>query len=665
MDLNYQSLSTRFASLPYFGGWALLLLVALFAYWPGLNGPFLFDDFGTLADLGDLGGVKDWFTFKAYVFGGFTGPTGRPLALLSFLIDGNNWPTDAWPFKRTNLVIHLINGVLLGIIIDRILRVVDVDRKQAQWLALLCAACWLLHPFLVSTTLYAVQRMAQLSTLFIFAGMTFYLHGRSFLPQKPVKAYVSMSLALGVCTLLAVISKENGALLPLLILVLEFTIFASQELRVTPLDRRWAALFLLLPGVVIFLYLGYHTANMRFFEANLPRDFSIYERLLTESRILVDYLRHWFLPEIVTSGIFQDHFLKSTGFLSPISTALSAVFHVFVIALCVVNRRKWPLFSFAILFFYAGHLLESTVLNLELYFEHRNYLSAAFLFLPFVVLLRNKTSKPAFATVMLLLLLIFTGFTRYTADVWESYPKIVEASAKKAPTSPRAQQQYSLILFNGQQYDEALRVTNTAIERIPADGQLYVWRSILLCKLNSLTDEDFERMKRVVASGNYDLRALGLYTELVNSVTLQNCPSISLDELRTLFTEMLAVPLNANPDYPMFSQIKYFIGVVDIHLDHPQRALSNFEESLQARPGVGHAMQMAAHMASKEFYDEAMLLSGIALADLSSEDGGLIKRDQIKANDVNEFRQKVQIEIDIMSRGVTQEEASIADQENR
>ena len=665
MNLNNKSLSTRFAALSHFGGWALLLLVAGLAYWPGLNGPFLFDDFGTLADLGDLGGVRDWFTFKAYVFGGFTGPTGRPLALLSFLIDGNNWPTDAWPFKRTNLVIHLINGVLLGIIIEKILRVVEVEKKQAQWLALLCAACWLLHPFLVSTTLYAVQRMAQLSTLFVFAGIVFYLRGRSFLPNRPVKAYVTMSLALGICTLLAMISKENGVLLPLLVLVLEFTIFASQEPRVTSLDRRWAALFLWVPSVVIVLYLGYHTSNMRFFEANLPRDFSIYERLLTESRILVDYFRHWFLPELYTSGIFQDHFLKSTGFLSPVSTALSTIFHLFLITLCVVNRRKWPLFSFAILFFYAGHLLESTVLNLELYFEHRNYLSAAFLFLPFVVVLRNKTSKPAFASVMLLLLLVFAGFTRYTAEVWESYAKIAEASAKKAPTSARAQQQYSLILFNGQQYDEALRVTDTAIERIPDDVQLHLWRSIILCNLNSLTDADFESMKRVVASRNYDLRALGLYTALVSSVTQQSCPSISLEELRTLFTEMLGVPLNANPDYPMFSQIKYFLGVVDAHLQEPQRALRNFEESLQARPGAGHAMQMAALMASLEFYDEAMLLSGIALADLSAEDGGLIKRDQINVNDVNEFRQKVQIEIEKLSRSSAEEETSISDHENR
>ena len=148
------------------GGWLVLFLIVAFAYWPGLKGPFVLDDFSTIIDLGRYGGVTDWDSFKAFVFGGHSGPTGRPLAMLSFLIDANNWPTDPWAFKRTNLIIHLFNGALLGVLITRILNVLDVDRTDARWIALISAACWLLHPFLVSTTLYAVQRMAQLSTIF-------------------------------------------------------------------------------------------------------------------------------------------------------------------------------------------------------------------------------------------------------------------------------------------------------------------------------------------------------------------------------------------------------------------------------------------------------------------------------------------------------------------
>ena len=131
-------------------GWASVFLACVLAYWPGLTGPFMLDDFGSIVDLGDRGGIRDWETFKAFVFGGHAGPTGRPLALLSFLIDANNWPTDPWPFKRTNLAIHLVSGATLGFLTAKILQLLQVEKRNARWIAVVSSACWLLHPFLVS-----------------------------------------------------------------------------------------------------------------------------------------------------------------------------------------------------------------------------------------------------------------------------------------------------------------------------------------------------------------------------------------------------------------------------------------------------------------------------------------------------------------------------------
>lgn len=221
------------------GGWIALFFLVFLAYWPGLKGPFVLDDFDAISALGKFGGVHDWESFKAFVFGGQSGPTGRPVALLSFLIDGNNWPADPWPFKRTNLAVHLLNGALLGTLIGKILDVLEFDNRDARWIALISAAAWLLHPFLVSTTLYTVQRMAQLATLFVFAGLVVHIWGRSFLPGNPKKAYLIMSASVTVFTLLAIFSKENGVLLPMLIGVIEITVFASQKTRLPVLDRYW------------------------------------------------------------------------------------------------------------------------------------------------------------------------------------------------------------------------------------------------------------------------------------------------------------------------------------------------------------------------------------------------------------------------------------------
>ncbi len=632
--------------MKYFLAWAALVVVTVFAYWPGLQGPFLFDDFGSLAAMGDLGGIKDWYTFKSFVFGGFSGPTGRPLSLLTFLIDGNNWPTDAWPFKRTNLVIHLLIGALLAAVTVRVLCLTGIDRKKARWLALLSAASWLLHPFLVSTTLYVVQRMAQLSTLFIFVGMLTYLRGRMLVGTKPVKAYLTMSIGLGLCTLLAMIAKENGILLPLLVGVLEFTLLSDKNPRVAPLDRRWAALFLLLPSVIIVLYLANQALRSNFFIPNPPRDFSTYERLLTELRILVDYLQHWFLPQASTPGVFQDHFVASKGFFSPLTTAVSAVFHLLLISVCIVKRHKWPLLSFAVLFFYASHLLESTTLNLELYFEHRNYLATAFLFLPLLVMLQKKTSRPLFSVVVISTLLVLAGLTRLTTTVWASYPSIVESAARKAPNSARAQQQFSLLLYNAGRYQESLQVANEAISRIPGDEQLLIWRGTVRCNLGMLTGKNFQELKERLAPHEYDLRGLALYESLLDSVVSRKCPAVSLDDLRSLFADMLQVPRNANPRSARFSQIAYLMGTVDIHRGDPDSAMINFKRSLQSRPGASRAMLMASLMASKEFYAEAMELSAMALVRLERTENGLLGSVQVSEQDIRDFRKKVQEEVE-------------------
>ena len=623
------------------GFWAVALLAGVIAYMPGLDGPFLFDDFGSIAELGSRGGVRDWETFKGFVFGGYSGPTGRPLALLTFLIDANNWPADAWPFKRTNLVIHLINAALLGVLINKVLQLLEMDSRNRRWIVAISAACWLLHPFLVSTTLYVVQRMAQLATLFVFLGFIAYLHGRSLLASNALKAYLIMSLSVGVFTFLAMISKENGILLPLLIGTLEVTVLASQRARLPRLNRYWAIVFLVLPSTIIALYLGGKFLSDDFFRAMPPRDFSTYERLLTQPRILVDYLRHWFVPELYTVGVFQDHFIKSTGILSPITTLFAIVFHLALIVIAVIKRQRWPLFAFAVLFFYASHLIESTVINLELYFEHRNYLASAFLFVPVVVLLQSQLNRRLFFVVAAGALLLLAGITRYTATVWADHDTMVEASAQKAPTSARAQMLLARNLYNRQQYDESIRVIDEAIANIPDNHALLISRSNILCNLGILEASDFEDTARKLAASIYDPRSIRLYTSLGVSIVEGRCPSVTADSLREMFENMLDVAENSDPRLMQFSQIQYLIGYTSVHIGEPERAVSAFEKSLDSRPGAAHAMLMAADLASGDYYDEALHFSGIALQQLKAGTSNLMQGAPVNESDIHAFRATV------------------------
>src|SRR5688572_2168657 len=99
--------------------WALagLLALAWCAYRPGLSGGFLFDDFANLPSLGAGGRIDNAAAFWRYLTSGSADPTGRPVSLLSFLIDARDWPADAAPFLRTNVLLHLLNGALLFVLL--------------------------------------------------------------------------------------------------------------------------------------------------------------------------------------------------------------------------------------------------------------------------------------------------------------------------------------------------------------------------------------------------------------------------------------------------------------------------------------------------------------------------------------------------------------------
>ena len=625
----------------------LVAAATVLAYYPGLAGPFLLDDFGSIRPLGDFGGVRDWESFKAFVFGGNAGPTGRPLSLLSFLIDATNWPADARSFKQTNLIIHLLNGIVLGFLVTSILRVLDFDQSDARWIALVVSALWLLHPFLVSTTLYIVQRMAQLATFFMFAGLAAWVYFRTQLVDAPRRAYIGMSVAIACFTGLAMFSKENGILLPVLVGVIEITVFATGGDKLGKLDRRWAGLFIILPLCVISLYLGEKFFRPSFLEAVPPRDFSIYERLITQPRVLVDYLYNWFIPKLYTTGVFQDHIVKSTGLLSPVTTIVSVFFHGVLLWVAIAKRRKWPMVSLAVLFFYGCHLLESTVLNLELYFEHRNYNAVAFAFLPLVVVGWRILNVRAFWVATIGVVVLLGSFTRFSATVWQALPTMLEASAVKAPTSARAQAQFATLLEVAGQSDRALDVINKAIERIPgARPLLLLNRMLILCNRGELDSAAFKRDTNKLVALPFDSRGLKAYRIFTHEVVTGTCSDISPQMLSAVFQKMLDVPVNGDSTTLQHSHVKFLIGYTKVYTGEPAAALDAFQASLRARRGASHAMAMASVLASHAYPEEALILADAALIQLHEEMADNTRlTSKLEESDIIEFQETVRGEL--------------------
>lgn len=550
-----------------------------------------------------MGGVHDWNTFRQYVLGGVGGPGGRPLALLSFLINDTGWPSDPWSFKYTNVLFHLLNGVLLFALSHRLLRdFLGQKPREAAWAALLASALWLLHPLLVSTTLYVVQRMAILSATFVLLGLHGYLHGRSWLERRPVRAYLGMGASVVSGTALAVLCKENGALLPALILVLEFTLLSAAS--GTRPSWRFIGLFLGLPGLVILAYLVYVAVTGSGYQV---RDFGPLERLLTQGRVLFDYLYHWFVPWLPARGLFNENYVVSTGWFSPATTLPAALGIAALLAGAVSLSRRWPLLSGGVLFFLVGHALESTTLGLEIYFEHRNYLPAMLLWLPLAAgLVRLVCARKAAAALPVALVALVAVNTAARAQIWGDEVRLALHWAGQNPTSQRAQRVAAYSLEQAGRPDLALATLALAMDHLPANIPIRLHWLVLKCSYDTVTPDDIQASLRVLETAPYDFRTF----ELLKTV-LDVAPGSACRGLDGGFSHAMLAALARNPaaqsKLAAQRQLTHLRGYLFAAGGDGGRALQAFTANQALKPELDTGLSQVAILASRGFYREALL----------------------------------------------------------
>ncbi len=372
--MNKINFSSPPLPLTIVGLFFLVLIGTTWIYWAGLHGAYLLDDNPNLSALGDINESTDKFTdIVRFTTEGTAGQLGRPVSLITFALQTHYWHGNVWHFRYVNLMIHLVSGCLIFWLLLYLTRIMALPEKRGLWLALLTTSLWLLHPFQVSTVLYVVQRMTELSALFTLAALLIYVRSRQRFAEgllTPTAFWISISIGIGLGGILATLSKENGVLLVLYVLVLEATV-----LRVLPKPRYWqiwGGLFLYLPLLILASYFIWHFNGI--LGGYQIRHFTLGERLLTQTRILIEYLFKILIPQPHTYGLFQDDFTVSRSLLEPVTTVFAVGFLTLTFASALLWRNKYPVFALGVLWFLAGHLLESSFIGLMLYFEHRNYL---------------------------------------------------------------------------------------------------------------------------------------------------------------------------------------------------------------------------------------------------------------------------------------------------
>jgi len=488
---------------------AAALMLTVVVYWPGLHGSFLFDDFPNIVD--NKGVQPTDASVPSLVRAALSSPASefkRPLASLSFAANYLAAGLDPFWWKLTNLLIHLLNGLLVFWLARMLLRIdcrhtgrshrVDAHRTGKDTtaevaptirdhttthpgvVAALIAAAWMLLPINLTGVLYVVQRMESMANVFVLLGLVGYTMGRQRMlaaaevaqpasVRNAWKGFWLCAASITVPTAIGLLAKETAVMLPLYAVLIEWALFGLQkpvtqdagESIVTSAQpaRRWMALvgralpvglsrsrldqepagsarptesrpfdsaagsarptesrpsdrvaggarlaqrgnaalhardwrmvtlFLLvlaLPMVIGLAWLVPHVLNP---ESWATRDFTLGTRLLSEARIVVDYIVWTLVPTPNALSFYHDDFTISTGLLTPWTTLAGIVGLAALAAFAVWVRARRPLVALGIALFLGCQLLTGTILPLELIYEHRNYFASFGLMLALVPLL--------------------------------------------------------------------------------------------------------------------------------------------------------------------------------------------------------------------------------------------------------------------------------------
>jgi len=559
-----------------------------------------FDDWHNLKKLSEVSGYSGFLDF---VYGGNAGPTGRPLSLLAFIPDYENWPANPWGMVQGNLIWHLMNAMLVFLLFSVLFRQVDGLRPASLMLAVFVAGVWALLPIHASGIMIPVQRMTLVSAFFSLLTLLSYSHLRCWFAARSTGALASilvLSLVIVLGTLLSMFSKENGALTILFIGLIEIAFFRKLALPCPKWLWRLGVALLLFAVPAYVLYLGVHSL----IGGESWRYYTLSDRAATQTVIIFEYLRQILAPDGTRLGPLQDGH-KVYGWSNAIVwLCLVGVVLAVVVSVSAIRKgRSWlaVICGFSGLFFLGGHVLESTVIDLELYFEHRNYMPSIgiVVFVVCLIFFGWKRFKVRIAiavgsAVLALFSLIalfqtttLTGNPPLAAEMWYRYhPHSVRAVQTLADS-------YRRMGF----VPAAIRELDSFAKASHGKNGVSTQALLLACDVESV-DQVRARYHEVLMNVRKVQRVdtLGMVLpRLSEKVKSGNCEGLDIADIEILLRRYLENNVRLGRAKPIRHYFYYELAAIEEQKNNTSKAIEYQILSFKDYPSISHAKVIAAH----------------------------------------------------------------------
>lgn len=284
----------------------------------------------------------------------------RPIVTLTYFLDFALWKLTPFGYHLTNFLLHFFNTLLVyGLTLA-------IHRHNRRF-ALAASLIFAVHPAQAETVLTVSFREDLLAGFFILSSFLFHLRAQTNTRQRP------MCLLSALCYALALFAKEMAITLPFLLMLYEYCFVFHRDEKAWQKNaiRRYYGL-----GVVTIFYLwiwGFLIPRLTETPVSYPGN-SFYLNILTMLKVFALYAA-WFLMPVNIHPTFRDESFFARTFGDP-----AVLISVTVIAACLwlayACRRKYPMVTFAMMWFFTALLPAANIIPIE------NIMAARYLYVP-------------------------------------------------------------------------------------------------------------------------------------------------------------------------------------------------------------------------------------------------------------------------------------------
>jgi len=416
--------------------------------------------------------------------------------------------------------------------------------------------------------------MASMAGMFYVMSMFFYLKGR--ISEKRLSKILHYSFCF-VSALLAFGSKENTAMLPISILL--FDLFLMQGPTKENIKRS-SIVFLIL--ILVPLALALMLGDSYIFSAKIlaeydGRAFTLFERLLTEPRIVLFYISLLLYP--MPDRLCITHYVPiSQSLIDPPATLLAILTILGILGVAIIKSKKWPFVSYCIIFYFLNHVIESTIFSLELIFEHRNYIPSMLFFVPIGILALKairffsyKRSMQVIFSIFIILVLIAQGHSTFMRNfIWKTEESLWIDAIDKSPNLPRPHHNLGKYYGDTGQKEKAIAQYKEALNlKRGSHAETYHlthFNLALIYVSTNETDKAVEHLEKAIEIVPY-------YADAYNNLAIIRAKRGRYDDAQNLLIKSLTYDRNS-------SQAHNNLGYVLLKTNRIEEAIVEFKKAL-------------------------------------------------------------------------------------